>query len=64
MLFRLRNYGRYEIEQDLALKGVEPRINQVLLPLLTIAGNSEVRQEIESFARQHAKKQLDSRGEP
>lgn len=63
LMFRLEHYGSYEIDENLGMKGVEPRINQVLLPMFAIAQDEESREELREFALAHAKSQVSSRGE-
>lgn len=63
LMFRLRHFGTYEIDDREKLSGVEPRINQVLLPLFALADSEEMKEELRSFARQHASSQAVSRGD-
>lgn len=63
LMFRLKHYGAYEVDEKQALEGVEPRINQVLLPLFALADTDEMRQELSQFALNHAKKQTEYRAE-
>lgn len=63
LMFRLKHYGEYEIDEKQAIDGVEPRINQVLLPLFALADTDEMRDELRQFAMKHAKTQVSNRSE-
>lgn len=63
LLFRLKHYGQVEIKPELAIEGVEARVNQILLPLLSIIEDQEVLEELKTFARQYGQQIKDSRGE-
>jgi hypothetical protein len=43
LLYRFRRRGEITLDQTLADPRLEPRFNQILLPLLSIAGNSDLR---------------------
>jgi hypothetical protein len=63
LLFRFEHYGVYDINESLAVPGIEPRVNQVLLPLLAIADSDEVRVELQAYARKQASTQAVSRSD-
>jgi hypothetical protein len=63
LMFRLKHYGEYEVDEKDVIEGLEPRINQVLLPLFAIADTDEMRDELREFAMKHAKIQVSSRSE-
>lgn len=63
LMFRLKHYGEYEVNEKDVIEGLEPRINQVLLPLFAIADTDEMRDELREFAKKHAKIQVSSRSE-
>lgn len=50
--YRLRERNRVEIDPDLADPTLEPRMNQILLPLLSVAPSEEVRSAIRQYAAQ------------
>ncbi len=52
--FRLEHYGQLEVDLKLALSGVEPRINQIILPILSIAEDNVARDEIIRFVKGYA----------
>jgi hypothetical protein len=52
LLYRLRTRGtRRQLAEASALKGLEPRLSQILLPLLAIAPRQETRDRLLSLAR-------------
>ena len=52
LMYRLRERASARIDAALADPGLEPRMNQILLPLLSVAPNEEVRDAIRSYATQ------------
>lgn len=62
LYFRLRFFGKIHMTTGMRIEGVEPRMNQILMPLLAIAGSSEIKKEIEAFGRKHAQIQRQNRG--
>lgn len=63
LMFRFKHYGQVEIKPDLAIAGVEARVNQILLPLFSIIEDDEVLEEMRTFAKQYGQQIKDSRGE-
>lgn len=63
LMFRFKHYGQIKLKPELAVENIEPRINEVLLPLLSIVEEEEVLKEIQDFARQYAEQLRISRGE-
>jgi len=51
LMYRLRRHKPMEINQALADASIEPRLNQVTLPLLTLIEDAEMRQEIMGFVK-------------
>ncbi|HMS85076.1 MAG TPA: hypothetical protein PKD12_15630 [Nitrospira sp.] len=51
LMYRLRNHRPIEIDHSLADISIEPRLNQVTLPLLTLITDPDMRQEIWSFVK-------------
>jgi len=62
--FRFDHYGQYDLDESLAVPGLEPRINQVLLPLFALledeVGGLET---LQAFAKKHALVQQQTRSE-
>lgn len=55
LLFRFRNFGKLgEIDESEAKLG-EPRVSQILAPLLSIVRDREVRQSLRRVAREHSR---------
>lgn len=50
LMYRFRNWGRYQLTDRFRIKGMEPRLNQILAPLLAIAADDESRDAILHFA--------------
>lgn len=50
LMFRLRERARVRVDPALADPGLEPRLNQILLPLLSIAPNEATLEAIWSYA--------------
>lgn len=55
--FRLDHYYSTRIDNSLAIPNLEPRVNQVVLPLLSLADTDEIRQELTTFAIKHGRAQ-------
>ncbi len=53
LMWRFRNYGKRKINPDLIDEGIEPRLNQILLPLLSIVDDKDVKNEIRQFMREY-----------
>jgi hypothetical protein len=52
LMYRLRERGQARVDPALADPALEPRMNQVLLPLLAVAPTEDVRDAIRSYAIQ------------
>lgn len=61
--FRLQNYGKLELDEKLALPHVEPRINQIILPVLSIAKDKDTQEEIRTFIKTYADNLTSQRGD-
>jgi hypothetical protein len=61
--FRLQNYGNIDLNEDFALPHVEPRINQIVLPILSIAKDEETRSKMRKFIECYAESISAQRGE-
>jgi hypothetical protein len=55
--FRLDHYKELKIDNSLVIPNIEPRVNQVVLPLLSLADTEESRQELIQYAIKHGKAQ-------
>lgn len=63
LMFRFKHYGQIEVKPERAIDGVEARVNQILLPLLSIIEDKDVLEEMRTFATQYGQQIKDSRGE-
>lgn len=63
LLFRFKHYGQIEIKPERAIVGVEARVNQILLPLLSIIEDKEVLEEMRIFAKHYGQQIKDARGD-
>jgi hypothetical protein len=52
LLFRFRNLGRKAIDETLVDETIEPRLNQIFVPLMSVVANDEVRNDLHAIARQ------------
>ena len=62
LLFRFRNRSRRAPTEDLVDRSIEPRLNQIFAPLLTIIGDETARAEIRDLARQYNREMITERG--
>ena len=63
LMFRFKHYGQVEVKPELAIEGVESRVNQILLPLLSIVEDNEVLEEMRAFGKKYGQQIKDSRGD-
>ena len=62
VLFRFRNLGKQPLTNDLVDRAIEPRLNQVFIPLLSIIGDEKVREDIKELAREYNQQMVSDRG--
>lgn len=62
LLFRFRNLGKCRVLPDLVDRSLEPRLNQIFVPLLSIVFDSKAREELRSVAKQCQKELVAERG--
>ena len=53
LMWRFRNYGKKHINPDLVDRTIEPRLNQILLPLISIVEDEELKANIKTFMREY-----------
>jgi hypothetical protein len=53
LLFRFRNLGRHAATEELVDRTIEPRLNQIFVPLLSIIGDASIRAELRTLARRY-----------
>jgi hypothetical protein len=62
LLFRFRNRHRASALQDLIDRTVEPRLNQIFLPLLSVVEDESVKAELRELARGYNREIIAERG--
>lgn len=55
LLFRLRNFHKRVALEELVDRSIEPRLNQVFVPLLSIIDDKKAQEEIKELARKYHK---------
>lgn len=61
LLFRFRHYAGIEVDENLRIPGVEPRINQIAMPILAIIEDEQERERIREFILEYDKSLKNSR---
>jgi hypothetical protein len=62
LLFRLRNFGRREIDPALVDRSIEPRLAQIFVPLLSVIEDAEARRALRQVAREYHRDLVADRG--
>ena len=62
LLFRLRNHGRRGAIEGLVDRSIEPRLNQVFVPLLSIIEDPQARADLRILARRYNRELIADRG--
>ena len=62
LLFRFRNLNKRKIVEDLVDRSIEPRLNQIFVPLLSIIKDAQAREELRQLARQYNREMIAERG--
>ena len=62
LLFRIRNFHKVHINSEMIDWEIEPRLNQIFVPLLSVIQDESMRQEIRTLARQYNKELITNRG--
>jgi hypothetical protein len=62
LLFRFRNWNRASTIKELVDRTVEPRLNQIFLPLLSVIDDETVRMELRELARGYQREIITERG--
>lgn len=62
LLFRLRNLGRSRPEAGLVDPTIEPRLNQIFVPLMSVVDDAGVRAALRDLARQYQEEMVTDRG--
>lgn len=62
LLFRFRTLAKCHIDESLADRNIEPRLNQIFMPLLSIIEDDEVREELRRVLREYHADMVNDRG--
>ena len=62
LLFRLRNFGKRQIDPALVDRSIEPRLAQIFVPLLSVIEDSEARDALRQVARDYHRDMVADRG--
>lgn len=62
LLFRLRNLGTCAVRDDLVDPTIEPRLNQIFVPLLSVVDDEATRERLRDLARRYAEDAVADRG--
>jgi hypothetical protein len=56
LMFRFRNKGKTKIKAELENRGIEPRLNQIAIPLMSIVDDPEIIKEIQRYIKEYNEK--------
>lgn len=56
LMFRFRNKGKSKIKPELENREIEPRLNQIAIPLMSIIDDQEIIKEIQSHIKEYNEK--------
>ena len=62
LLFRIRNLGKKKTVDSLVDRTIEPRLNQIFVPLLSIIEDSHARNALRELARRYNRETITDRG--
>jgi hypothetical protein len=62
LLFRFRNLHKRQASEDLVDRTIEPRLNQIFVPLLSIIEDPDARAELRELARRYNRELVAERG--
>ena len=62
LLFRFRNLHRRRASEDLVDRAIEPRLNQIFVPLLSIIEDPKARADLRELARRYNREIVADRG--
>ena len=63
LMFRFKNYLEVKYRPSLEIAGVEPRINQVMVPLLSLVDDGVKKQELVEFVKKYNLRIIDQRAD-
>jgi len=62
LLFRFRNHGKRSAAEALVDRTIEPRLNQIFVPLLSIIEDRKAREDLRDLARRYNRELITDRG--
>src|SRR3989454_1916514 len=62
LLFRFRNMHKRQASEDLVDRTIEPRLNQIFVPLLSIIEDADAREELRELTRRYNRDMIAERG--
>lgn len=62
LMFRFRNLGKRKVNPELVDRTIEPRLNQVFVPLLSVIEDEETKYDLKNIAREYHKQIISERG--
>jgi len=62
LLFRFKNFGNKKAIEEFVDRSIEPRLNQIFVPLISVIEDAEDRDQIKEIARQYNKEMIIDRG--
>jgi hypothetical protein len=62
LMFRIRNFGRREIDPSLVDRSIEPRLSQIFVPLLSVIEDAKAREALRQVAREYHRELVADRG--
>jgi hypothetical protein len=62
LLFRFRNLHKRQAAESLVDRSIEPRLNQIFVPLLSIIDDARARDDLRALARQYNRELIAERG--
>jgi hypothetical protein len=62
LLFRFRNLNKRKPTENLVDRSIEPRLNQIFVPLLSIIEDPEARRDLQELAKRYNKEMIADRG--
>src|SRR5262245_10092530 len=62
LLFRFRNLNKRKPRENLVDRSIEPRLNQIFVPLLTIIEDPEGRRDLQELAKRYNREMIADRG--
>lgn len=62
LMFRLKNFGKKTIDESLVDRSLEPRLNQIIVPLASIIDNLDLREELKTSVAEYSQQMICDRG--